>query len=274
MKRKSLLTLILLILWLICSFAFASTKNVAISPQLALWLGTRIWQNESGGKFNGLVMWNQGESFASLGIGHFVWRPRGRGASINDEFPQLLRYMKKRGVFIPLWLYNINFIYCPWNTRDEFKVAYSTPEMKELQQFLAKTIPIQAEYMVYKLKIILPKFLAGVPPYERPYIAQQFSTLEHTANGLYAMVDYLNFKGSGVAFSKKYDNYGWGLLQVLEYMQFSPSKMSPVESFAWSAKMVLNRHVEQAPPAYRQQYAAWLPGWYKRIDTYTHGFPY
>jgi hypothetical protein len=217
-------------------------------------------------------MWNDGEDFASLGIGHFVWRPRESGGSINDEFPQLLRYMRKQGVFIPLWIYNVNPLYCPWHTREEFKAATHTPEMQELQKFLLQSIPVQAEYMVYKLKIILPKFLANVPPYERPYIAKQFSTLEHTANGLYAMVDYLNFKGSGTAFSKKYDNYGWGLLQVLEYMQFAPTKLSPVEAFAWSAKMVLKRHVEQTAPPNREQYAAWLPGWYKRIDTYTN-FP-
>ena len=41
-------------------------------------IGKRIWQNECGGTADGLTSWNAGENFASLGIGHFIWYPKGR----------------------------------------------------------------------------------------------------------------------------------------------------------------------------------------------------
>lgn len=247
-----------------------SSNHPHISQKLALSLGVKIWQNESSGKFAGLIMWNDGEDFASLGIGHFVWRPYNKGASIEDEFPRLLKYMQKRGIIIPLWLQEENIIYCPWQNKQEFMLAQNSPRMIELRHFLTKTITIQAEYMVYRLKTILPKLLASIPPYERPYICQQFYTLINTPNGLYAMTDYLNFKGSGTLFAKHYDNYGWGLLQVLEYMQFAPTQMTAIQTFVWSAKMVLMRHVEQSTPKTREQYELWLAGWLKRVESYQH----
>ncbi|MEA3211856.1 MAG: hypothetical protein QOE70_4913 [Chthoniobacter sp.] len=36
-------------------------------------IGRRVWQNECGGTREGLTSWNADESFASLGIGHFIW---------------------------------------------------------------------------------------------------------------------------------------------------------------------------------------------------------
>ena len=40
-------------------------------------LGQRIWKNECAGSVQGLVSWNEGEAFPSLGIGHFIWYPAG-----------------------------------------------------------------------------------------------------------------------------------------------------------------------------------------------------
>jgi len=239
-----------------------------ISQKLALSLGVKIWQNESSGKFAGLIMWNEGEDFASLGIGHFVWRPRNQGASISDEFPRLLKYLQKRGILLPAWLQSNNIIYCPWQNRREFLLAQNSPQIIELQSLLLHTITLQAEYMVYRLKTILPKLLASTSSYDRPYICQQFYALINTPNGLYAMTDYLNFKGSGTLFAKHYDNYGWGLLQVLEQMRFAPSNVSTIQAFTWSAKIVLTRHVKQASSDDREQYEEWLPGWLKRVSSY------
>jgi hypothetical protein len=69
-------------------FALVATGLIALGPEMAqafalshsdaLKVGKRVWQNECGGTISGLTSWNQGEDFASLGIGHFIWYPKGR----------------------------------------------------------------------------------------------------------------------------------------------------------------------------------------------------
>ncbi|PYK40467.1 MAG: hypothetical protein DME60_07965, partial [Verrucomicrobia bacterium] len=68
--------------------SLAALACVAASPQTlpaislthseALVIGKRIWQNECNGTVAGLTSWNEGENFASLGIGHFIWYPKGQ----------------------------------------------------------------------------------------------------------------------------------------------------------------------------------------------------
>lgn len=48
--------------------------SVAIDTTQAAVLADKIWRNESGRDVTKLVWWNRGEHFASLGIGHFIWR--------------------------------------------------------------------------------------------------------------------------------------------------------------------------------------------------------
>jgi hypothetical protein len=47
----------------------------------------KIWQNECNGTIAGLTSWNAGEDFASLGIGHFIWYPKGRRGPFEKVFP-------------------------------------------------------------------------------------------------------------------------------------------------------------------------------------------
>ena len=50
-------------------------------------LGNRIWKNECAGSVAGLVSWNDGEAFPSLGIGHFIWYPAGYTGPFDESFP-------------------------------------------------------------------------------------------------------------------------------------------------------------------------------------------
>lgn len=229
-------------------------------------IGVKIWSNESGGTFSGILSWNEGEDFASLGIGHFVWRPKYNNATSQDDFPQLIKYMQKRGVKIPSWLNEDEGLYCPWNTREDFYFAQKTnsSQILELRQLLLNTIPIQAEYITYRLETVLPKLLASVPPEERPYVCQKFYSLIQTPRGLYAVTDYLNFKGSGA--NKHNYRYGCGLLQVLEEMRYAPKTLSSIQAFTWSARMLLVRHVTFGQTKYNED--AWLNGWLNRVETY------
>ena len=46
-----------------------------LSPVELQVIGDQIFKNEGGGNVNNLVHWNDGENFASMGIGHFTWYP-------------------------------------------------------------------------------------------------------------------------------------------------------------------------------------------------------
>src|SRR3954454_9351316 len=67
-------------------------------------IGRRVWQNECAGTRDGLTSWNAGENFASLGIGHFLWYPKGLDAPFEESFPKLLRTFADAGVKLPAWL--------------------------------------------------------------------------------------------------------------------------------------------------------------------------
>jgi hypothetical protein len=81
--------------------------------------------------------------------------------------------------------------------------------------------------------------------------------------GLYALIDYVHFKGTGLAQAERYNNTGWGLLQVLETMD---ETRPPLQAFVASARINLENRVHNAP-AERNE-SRWLQGWMNRLDTY------
>lgn len=269
--------IIIALFFLYSSLIFGSDYNsqnnpqiLTISPQISLPIGVKIWFNESGGSIMGLTTWNDGEDFASLGIGHFLWHPRSNRnrASFNSGFPRLIRYIKKKGgVRIPTWLRDN--LYCPWNNRQEFLQAQYSPRMVELRLFLQQTIPIQAEYLVKHLEEILPDLLASAPQEDRALIYHNFHSLARTPAGIYALVDFLNFKGAGISDSRRNYERGSGLLHVLKGMQSAPKGSTPLQAYVWSAKKALLRRVEQASPHVHHE--RWLSGWFNRLNTYLEG---
>ncbi|MBU0745026.1 MAG: hypothetical protein KKE11_06660 [Gammaproteobacteria bacterium] len=241
-----------------------------IPPQVALPIGIKIWFNESGGSVMGLTHWNDGENFASLGIGHFIWHPYpSKKASTNSGFPSLLSYLETRGVNIPYWLRGKNGLHCPWHTRAEFLEATYSKKMIELRAFLQHTIPIQAEYMARHLQEILPDLLESTPKEDQSYIYERFHQLASTPSGIYAMVDYLNFKGAGAAKSRYNYVHGTGLLQVIKGMRNAPPNYTLLQSYVWSAKHALIKRVERSSSS--QHTERWLAGWFKRLNTYLEG---
>ena len=83
---------------------------------------------------------------------------------------------------------------------------------------------------------------------------------------MYALIDYVNFKGEGSSPSERYQGQGWGLLQVLEHMLDNPDRRPELQRFADSARFVLARRIANAPPERGEQ--RWALGWNRRIDTY------
>jgi hypothetical protein len=241
--------------------------GITLTHAEALQIGKKVWQNECNGTIAGLTSWNEGENFASLGIGHFIWYPKGQRGPFDESFSKLVAFVSSRGAKLPKLLLGTGELSCPWNSRAEFVRAQQAPEMKELRQFLADTVDLQAEFLVHRLHDALPKMLEEASPAERENVRQQFERLTRTPDGCYALIDYVNFKGEGVLHSERYHEQGWGLLQVLEGMH--GDKAGAVSQFSHSAAAVLARRVQNAPPERKE--SRWLSGWLKRVNSYSRG---
>lgn len=248
------------------TLASSASAAIALSEAEAGRIGRKIWQNECNGTIEGLTSWNEGENFASLGIGHFIWYPKGARGPFEESFPKAVDFISARGAKLPQFLLAGRERSCPWRNRADFLQASPSAQMKQLRQFLADTVDIQARFMVQRLQEALPKMLAEAPASERARIQQNFEKVAAIAQGNYALVDYVNFKGEGVLASERYRGQGWGLLQVLEGMP-ERSSNSATKDFAQSAKVVLTRRVHNSPAERKE--SRWLPGWLNRINTYT-----
>jgi hypothetical protein len=228
-------------------------------------IGKKIWQNECNGTISGLTAWNEGEDFASLGIGHFIWYPKGRRGPFEESFPKVVSFISQRGAKLPTLLLKDGGQPCPWNSRAEFLRAQHTAEMNQLRQFLVDTIDLQAEFLIARLEGALPKMLDEAAPANRANVQQQFEHMSRTPRGCFALVDYVNFKGEGVLHTERYQGQGWGLLQVLETMH-DTSDAAAVDEFTHAARAILTRRVHNAPPARHE--SRWLTGWIRRVNSY------
>jgi hypothetical protein len=256
MKKISVLCLLLYL-----SF-FGPVYSLSISPEDANKIGERVWKNECAGTIEGLTNWKKGENFVSLGIGHFIWYQVGKKEQFQETFPDLLKFLHKEGVTLPDWL---KVAYgCPWNSREEFYEDFQSSKMKSLRQFLFDTRNLQAIFMAKRLEEALPLMISDCSQVEQKKISALFFHLAKDVNGLYALLDYLNFKGSGTSPKESYKGHGWGLLQVLQSVPSSSKQ--PLIDFVEAAKSVLKQRVENSPPERHED--QWLKGWFNRLDTY------
>lgn len=238
--------------------------TIHLSPEEALRVGLLIWRNESGGTVDGLTHWNTGEDFASLGIAHFIWYPEGRRGPFVESFPGLLSFLIVNDAKVPDWLAEARG--CPWPDRASFMRDFRTDRMREMRTLLGSTVDLQARYAAHRLEGALPKILEAAPAAQRASLRGRFYAVASHPRGVYALVDYVNFKGEGTSSSERYQGVGWGLLQVLEEMPDSPAGPRAVAEFSAAASRVLERRVRLSPPGRNE--ARWLPGWRKRTLTY------
>lgn len=248
-----------------CATAQSGAPSPSGLPRLsesdAMKIGQQIWKNECAGTVEGLTSWNVGEDFASLGIGHFIWYPAGQRGPFQESFPQLIAYLKSTGVNVPAWTDGTS---CPWSTKAAFEADRNSPQMRELREMLANTIPQQTRFVIARLETALPKMLAEAPSGRAGHVRTQFYRVAASPAGMYALVDYVNFKGEGVSPTERYRGEGWGLLQVLDGMPGDTA--SPVREFSQSGKRTLSRRIQLSPPGRGE--SRWEPGWHNRMDTY------
>lgn len=251
-------------------FQFATFSSVwAQLPELSSrqlsWLGDQIFTNECNRDQDCLTGWNEGEQFPSLGIGHFIWIPAGQQAPFEETFPALIDFMLTEGLDVPDWIAAARHSGAPWQSRSEFYAQFAMPKMGQLRRFLYATRNEQAVFIARRLWQTLPELTAGLPAAEVSVIEQRFESVARAAPpyGLYALIDYLHFKGSGLRVSERYQGQGWGLLQVLQNMEPAATDL---DSFINSAARMLERRVRNAPEARNEQ--RWLAGWTARLQTY------
>ena len=232
----------------------------ALSPKELDSIGRRVWQNECGGTRDGLTSWNAGEGFASLGIGHFIWYPKGVHGPYEESFPELTRFLIGKGTKLPAWLKAAED--CPWSSKAEFQANFRSEQMNELRDLLASTIREQSQFLALRMEKALPKLLAEAPAGRREVIKARFEKLAESGKGTFALIDYVNFKGEGTNPNERYRGQGWGLLQVLDGME---EGKPAVEAFSDSAAKTLATRVKNAAPKDETQ---WLKGWTKRVRSY------
>lgn len=239
--------------------------SLALTSAQLDWVGQQIFRNECAGRFQCLVHWNDGEAFPSLGIGHFIWYPEGVEGRFVESFPALMEYMEQRQVNIPEWLRALEPFDAPWREKADFLAVDDSPRVAELREFLAGTQGIQAEFIFRRARQSLAKVIEAAPDNQKPEIAARLESLSQTPGGVYAIIDYVNFKGEGLSPTERYEGQGWGLLQVLLEMSESPDQ-SALLKFREAADTVLTRRAANAEnPIERER---WLPGWRKRLETY------
>lgn len=282
MSRKVYESLVIGGLWLFaltgCSYGTetAAPENIfdtppeAILPYIELskaelnWIGQQVFRNECSSKRTCLVHWNAGEAFPSLGIGHFIWYPSDVDGRFVESFPELIRYMSSKRAPIPRWLAHLDPFDAPWPNRSAFLEAAGSSRIEELRAFLDTTRDLQAGFIVQRANDALSRIVLAAPKGQSSSIQQRLEVLLESPGGVYAVIDYVNFKGEGLSPDEQYNGQGWGLLQVLMTM---PDDSRPaIDRFRGAAAEVLTRRAKNADSPIELE--RWLPGWLRRLETY------
>lgn len=262
MESMKCLFFFLLTLTLSCCSASHTPANgqaPRISAVNSKELGRQIWANECAGSVQGLVSWNHGESFPSLGIGHFIWYPSGVQERFDESFPEFVAYARACNVKVPAFFNG----YAPWPDKAAFE-ADRSGLANRMRNWLAAHVNLQTQFIIRRSHAALPA-MAQASRTPQAVIAR-YKALADTTQGMYCLVDYVNFKGEGLKPEERYKGQGWGLLQVLEEMQGFPQGRAATAEFSRAAAAVMRRRVANSPSVRGEQ--RWLAGWLNRCASY------
>lgn len=229
------------------------------------WIGAQVFRNECASKKECLVHWNQGEAFPSLGIGHFIWYPSGVEGPFVESFPEMIDYLTAQGVVLPDWLASLDPFDAPWDSRESIRQTANIERLEELRNFLFATRGQQAGFLVQRAEKALGRVILAAAEQDRALVSGRVNALASSPGGVYALVDYVNFKGEGLAVTERYKGQGWGLLQVLQEMENDRAQPA-LGAFRESAARVLALRAENADRPIEKE--RWLPGWLNRLETY------
>jgi hypothetical protein len=227
---------------------FPSEEKIALC-------GKKIQDNEGSSSY--LVYWNPHEPFLSLGLGHFIWFPQDQNFPFEEAFPALLAHLKSKGCTLPSWI-SPEFT-CPWKTREEFEK--DSQKQQDLKHFLDSTQGLQAQYIISHSFEIFEKIINSCEEPQKNLIKERLTTLLQDSRGLFALVDYTHFKGSGLYEKEFKQGKGFGLKQVLLLM---PDASPTLDTFIKTAQDILKERVLLS----EGKEDKWLNGWLARIDKY------
>lgn len=271
MKRESSFLHILVgfVLFFISTVTNAATSQTlpeqlqnALSKADVACIGQRIFRHECSNSQDKLIFWNPHEAFPSLGIGHFIWIPANASVSFSQTFPELVTFLKDNGVNVPRWLLDNHN--CPWQSRDEFLSPQARHQRLELHNLLKNTIDLQAAFMVNRLNAKLNAIVENSLPFVIPTVKHNISLLLQKTEGIFALIDYLNFKGDGLNSREHYNGHAWGLKHVLSEMVLCKTPEQALQEFTRSAKYLLSCRIAHAPRNEKQ----WRQGWFNRVESY------
>ena len=238
-----------------------------LSADMKKRIGMKIWQNECGGRIAGLTSWNAGEEFPSLGIGHFIWYPKNFDGPFEESFHKLIKFAQERGASPPPVALNRN---CPWPSKSSFEADLNGKELKALRNWLAHSVTLQTDFIMQRSRAALDKMEKQATPEQFKKIEANYNKVATTTNGVYALIDYVNFKGEGTNPKERYGGQGWGLMQVLLAMKDVPAGQPAALEFSRAAKRTLDRRISNSPPDRGEN--RWRAGWHNRCDGYAKTF--
>jgi len=240
--------------------------NTVDEKSIVRCISNHIFFNECSGKIKKLTWWNKGESFPSFGIGHFIWFPAGIEEPYQESFPELIDYYRLRGVKLPEWLNKLSPFYVPWQNRDEFFKKINQERLSELRHFLNQTRDIQIAFIILRLRKTIPLLTFEQSENNQNRIEHKISQLLSTPRGIFTLADYINFKGDGTVLKERYQQQGWGALQVIEAMDVPWTAEEAPELFSQAANKILLRRINNAPAEKNE--IQYLKGWQNRLESY------
>jgi hypothetical protein len=238
------------------------------------WIGERIYQNECAGKPKYLTYWGKGETFPSFGIGHFIWHPKLAESDTDqmfiETFPAMVKFVSK-SQRPPSWLEELStqteFV-APWSSKQAFDQAWSNNELQQLRDWLSATQSQQAQFIVLTFQNRWLSETQSLTLNQQAIIQLRLTKMMGFKKGLFAVIDYFNFKGIGLNQKEQYQGVSWGLASVLRAMNVveESSQNEYLEQFVMAAKQRLQLRVKLAPPDRNE--IRWLKGWEVRLDQY------
>jgi len=222
--------------------------------------------NETSQNREQLVLWNENEAFPSLGIGHQIWFPQGSDFPFTEGFPLLCDYLQKHGVALPEWLDKAKHTGAPWKTRADF--LQDTERVEELRALFMSTVDIQTNFMIDRFKEQHQLIIESAELDEKKKMEKHTELLRSSLLGTYALVDYINFKGTGTNPREVSKGKGWGLKQVLLDMPDDITAANAPQAFTVSASTMLLMRIRNSAPEY--SLIRYLHGWMKRLSTYSN----
>lgn len=257
-----------------CLFlSIAFIPSVAAKPSLPhmnvdelACLEKMIFQNECSEQVDKMLAWNTDEDFPSFGIGHFIWYPQNKKGPYKDTFPDFLSFLEAQKVGIPEWIKALPNREAPWANRDEFERDLESKRMKIFRDFLVETMGFQTQFMLQRIQNALLTILGAVSPEQRFGIEQKFYLVADAPKGIFALIDYVNFKGEGVLETERSQGQGWGLFHVFEEMDFSKTQKNPLTEFVRAANEILEKRVRNSLP--EEDRSNRLRGWKNRVNNY------